>query len=142
MAKTVKSIIINAPVEKVFGYLSDPMNMLEWHPSVIGIRDVTGQGENQKWTWDYKLMGFTFTGEVRVVSSVVNTQRLIKSTGGIESTRNWRLKREAGGTRLNYELEYTIPRPVIGKIGELLAIQRSERVVDMALANIKERMEG
>ena len=142
MAKITKSIIINAPVEKVFEYLNDPMNMLEWHPSVIGIRDVTGRGENQKWTWDYQLMGFTFTGEVQVVSSVVNTQRTIKSTGDIESTRNWRLRREAGGTRLDYELEYTIPTPVIGKIGELLAIQRSERVVDMALANVKERMEG
>ena len=142
MAKITKSIIINAPVEKVFEYLSDPMNMLEWHPSVISIRNISGRGESQKWTWDYKLLGFTLTGEVRIVKSVVNTQRLLKSTGDIESTRNWRLRREAGGTRLDYELEYTIPTPVIGKFAELMAIQRSERVVDMALVNIKERMEG
>ena len=57
MAKIVKSIIINAPVEKVFEYLSDPMKMLEWHPNVIGVRDVTGRGMNQKWIWDYKLLG-------------------------------------------------------------------------------------
>ena len=142
MAKITKRIIINAPVEKVFGYLSDPMNMLEWHPSVISIRDVTGRGENQKWTWDYKLLGHVFTGEVRVLNTTVNTQRVVKSTGGIENVRTWRFKREAGGTRLDYELEYTIPTPVIGKVGELLAIQRSERVIDMALANIKEKMEA
>ena len=142
MAKIEKSIIINAPAEKIFEYLSDPMNMMEWHPSILSIKDVTGRGESQKWTWEHKLMGIAFTGQAQVVSSITNTQRKVKSTGGIESTRTLNLKRVSGGTQLEYELEINIPTPVIGKVSELLAIQRSTRVVEMALANIKERMEN
>jgi len=142
MSTITRSILINAPVEKVFEYLDDPMNMMEWHPSVTNIRDVTGKGHNQKWKWDFKLFGILFQGEAQVTRNQTNTLRVVKNTGGVESTRTWNFKREAGGTRVDYELEYKIPTPVIGKVGELLAIQRSERVVDMALANIKEKMEA
>ncbi|MFH1381419.1 MAG: SRPBCC family protein [Chloroflexota bacterium] len=142
MAKITRNILIKAPVEKVYEYLSEPKNMLEWHPSVIAIRNISGRGENQQWSWDYKLMGLIFKGRVQVTRSVTNTERTIKTTGGLKSTRTWRFAREAGGTRLDYELEYKIPTPVVGKVGEFIALQRSERVVDMAMANIKERMEG
>ncbi|MFC1864824.1 SRPBCC family protein [Chloroflexota bacterium] len=142
MSKITKSIIINAPKEKVFEYMSNPENMLEWNPSITGIRDVTGRGELQRWIWDYKMMGLAFTGKAEVTRSTLNTDRVVKSTGGILSTWTWRLKSEAGGTRLELEIDYTIPIPVLGKVGEMLIVQRNERVINMAMANIKEKMEG
>ena len=68
MAKITKSIIINAPVDKVFNYVSNPKNMLEWHPNITKIRNVTGKGENLQWAWDYKMMGINFTGKAQVVA--------------------------------------------------------------------------
>jgi len=44
MAKIERSSTINAPVEKVFAYISDPMNLLEWLPSITDARDITGEG--------------------------------------------------------------------------------------------------
>jgi len=142
MAKFTQSITINAPVEKVYKYLSDPANLPEWHPSVVRIRDITGRGENQKWTWDYKLWGHIFTEEVYVEKDQINTSRIFKSKGIIRSKRSFTFALVGEGTRLDYELEYTIPIVIINSVGEPLAIQRSKRVVDMALTNIKERMEG
>ena len=142
MSKVTKTIIINTPKEKVFEYISNPENLLEWQPSITSIRDVTGQGELQRWTWDYKMMGLAFTGKAAVTKSTLNTARVVKSTGGILSTWTWRLKSEAGGTRLDLEIDYTIPVPILGKVGELLIVQRNERVISMAIANIKEIMEG
>ena len=141
MAKISKSVLINTPIEKVFEYMSDPQNLLEWNPSITDIRDITGRGEGQQYTWSYKMMGLPFTGKAQVISSIINTERRVKSTGGIQSLWSWRFHREAGGTRLEMEIEYTIPVPVLGKVGELLIVQRNERVAEMALANIKERME-
>lgn len=141
MAKFSQSITINAPVDKIYKYLSDPANMPEWHPSVISIRDITGRGENQKWAWDYKLWGHIFMEEVYVEKEQVNTARIIKSKGIIRSTRTFSFARIGEGTRLDYEIEYTIPIVIINAVGERLAIRRSKRVVDMALTNIKERME-
>ena len=142
MPRIRKSVIISAPVEKVFEYLSNPENMLEWQPNVTAIRDITGRGENQKWTLDYKMMGLHFTSQAKVTQSRLNTERRVTSTGGIESSWFWVLNREAGGTRLELEVEYTIPMPVLGKIGELIILHRNDRVADMAMTNIKERIEA
>ncbi len=43
MAKVEKSITINAPVEKVFAYIEDPMNQLEYLPSIVEVKDVTAR---------------------------------------------------------------------------------------------------
>ncbi len=141
MAKITKSMIMNVPREKVFEYISNPDNTLEWHPSVTSVRDVTGSGVNQRWTWSYKMMGLSFTGKAEVTRSILNVERAIKTTGSIVSTWDWRLKNEAGGTRVDLEIDYTIPVPVLGKVAELLILRWNERVADMALTNIKQRME-
>jgi len=142
MPRIRKSIIINAPVDKVFDYISNPRNMLEWHPNITKIRDVTGKGENLQWAWDYKMMGINFTGKAEVVASIICTELRVATIGDIESNWNFGFKPEAGGTRLDFEVDYTIPTPVLNRVGELLVLQRNERVAEMALANIKERMEA
>jgi len=38
--------------------------------------------------------------------------------------------------------EYTIPIPVLGKLAEALVLRQNEREADLAMANIKDRMEG
>lgn len=142
MVKITKSTIINAPVDKVFNYVSNPKNMLEWHPNITKIRNVTGKGENLQWAWDCKMMGINFTGEAQVVASIICTELRIESTGDIESIWVFGFKPEAGRTRLDFEVDYMIPPPVLNRVSESIAIRRNERVAEMALANIKERMEG
>ena len=142
MAKIERSITINAPVEKVFSYMIDPMNNLEWLPSVTDVRDVTGQGVGQRWGWTYKMMGLPLKGESELIEHIPNQRIVSKSTGGVVSTWTWTFKPEAGGTSLHLVVEYTIPVPVLGKFGERLVLSRNEREADLAMANIKDRMEG
>ena len=40
MAKVEKTITINAPVEKVFSYVEEPINLPEYWPSMVEVRDV------------------------------------------------------------------------------------------------------
>ena len=44
MAKVERSFTINAPIEKVFAYITDPANEMEYIPSVTDIRDIIGRG--------------------------------------------------------------------------------------------------
>ena len=46
-----------------------------------------------------------------------------------------------GGTKVEAEIEYTIPVPVLGKMAEKLVLKRNEREVDMWMENLKERLE-
>ena len=142
MAKTEQSITINAPVEKVFSYICDPMNQLEWLPSITDVRDIVGEGVGQKSGWTYKMMGVSFKGENEVVESVANQRIVIKSTGGIQSTWNWAFKSENGKTVVNLSVEYNIPVPVLGKVAEKLVLRQNEREAKLAMTNIKDRLES
>jgi len=142
MAKVERSIIINAPVEKVFSYISDPNSELESIPSITDIRDITGQGVGQRWGWSYKMMGISLKGGSEVIEYIPNQRLVHKSTGGIVSTWTYTFNPEAGGTRVNLVVDYTIPVPVLGKIAERLVLRQNEREADLAMTNIKERLEG
>ena len=142
MPRIRKSITINAPVEKVFEYISNPENMPEWWSNVTAIRDVTGCGELQSWTFDYKMMGLHFTGMAKVTRSRLNYERRVESKGGMVANWYWEFRPVDGGTQLRWVIDYTIPIPVLGKVGELLIMRRNERVARFAMTNIKERMEA
>jgi len=142
MAKVERSITINAPVGQVFAYIEDPMNNMDWVPSVIEIKDVTGSGVGQHWRWTYKMFGVRLGGESTVTEHIPNERRANQTKGGATSTWVFTFEPHDGGTRLNLNIEYTIPVPVLGKVAEKLVLKRNEREADLAMANIKERMEG
>ena len=142
MATVERSITINAPVEKVFTYIADPRNELETVPSITDIRDIIGQGVGQRYSWTYKMMGISLKGESEVIEYVPNERYVTRSTGGIISTWTWTVKPEGNGTQLNLVVEYTIPVPVLGKVGERLVSRQSQREADLAMATLKDRLEG
>ncbi len=142
MAKVKRSIIINTRVEKVYSYLCYPENQLEWLPSVTDIDDVHGYGVGQRFHWTYKMMGFSLNGVGEVTEDIPNQRCIIKTTGGILSTWTWMFKPEAGETHLNLVVEYTIPVPVLGKVGEWLVSRQNEREADLAMANLKDLLES
>jgi len=75
MAKTVKSITIKAPVEKVFDYLSEPTSLPEIWPSLVEIKDVqklpSGGNRNR---WVYKMAGIRLEGTSESEDTEVHPQ--------------------------------------------------------------------
>ena len=57
-------------------------------------------------------------------------------------TGTWTYEPQGDGTKLSVHIEYTIPVPVLGKIAEALVLRQNEREADLAMANIKAKMEG
>lgn len=142
MARVEGSITINAPIEKVFAYLDDPINAMDFIPSITDIRDITGQGVGQKWGWTYKMMGLPLKGEAGVTEYIRNKRCVVKTTGGILSTWTFAFKAKAGRIRLKLVVEYTIPVPVIGKMSERLVLRLNQREAEFAIANLKAKLEG
>ena len=142
MAWVEGSITINAPIEKVFAYLDDPAHGMDFIPSITDIRDITGQGVGQKWSWTYKMMGLPLKGEAEVTEYIRNKRCVVKTTGGILSTWTLAFKASAGRIRLKLVVEYTIPVPVIGKVSEGLVLRLNQREAEFAIANLKARLEG
>lgn len=142
MVKVEKTITINAAVEKVFAYMEDPMSNLEWLPSMLEVKDVTGQGVGSHFRWAYKMAGVRLEGKTTVTELIPNERIVTQSKGGAVSTWTFAFEPHDGGTKLNLVVEYTVPVPVLGKLAEALVLKRNERETDLAVANIKARMEG
>ena len=142
MAKVEKSISINAPVAKVFAYVGDPRTAPEFVPSIVEVKDVTGEGVGQYYRWTYKMIGMRFQGESTITEYVPDTKVVHKSKGGIASTWTWTFEPENGGTKVNLTVEYTIPVPVLGKFAEMLVLRQNEREADLGMASLKARLEA
>ena len=144
MAKVERTGTINAPVEKVFAYIKDPSNNVEWIPSQIEVTDLTRteEGVGSHYRWVYKLAGMRFEGDSTCTEYVPNQRLVTESKGGIVSTWTYAFQPHDGGTRLNLVLEYTVPIPVLGKVAERLVLRQNEREADLAIANLKAIMEA
>jgi len=144
MAKVERSITINAPVEKVFAYIADPMLDPEWQPGSVEVKDVTltEEGVGSHYRWVYKLVGLRFEGESTTLEYIPNRRIVTQSKGGIVSTWTYTFEPHDGGTKLSVVVEYTIPIPVLGKVAEAFVLKQNEREGDLAMANLKARLEG
>jgi len=141
MAKIERSFVINVPTEKVFSYISDSTKLSEWLPGLSAVRNITGEGLDQRASWTYKMMGMPFKGESECIEYIPNERIAIKTMGSITSIWEWTLKSQSKKTLVNLVLEYAIPVPLISKIGSRLILRRNEREADMAISNIQERLE-
>ena len=143
MAKLEKTITINAPVEKIFNYISEPTNLPEFWPSLGEVTDVQrlpNGGHSNRWV--YKMAGMRFEGTSEDTERVVNQRLVSKTKGGVESTQTWTFQPEAGGTKVTFAVEYTVPIPVLGKLAEGIIVKMNDREGDLILANLKARMEA
>ncbi len=142
MKKITRNVTINAPVEKVFVFISEPTNLLEIWPSMVEVKDVQpSSAGGYNFGWVYKMAGMRFKGTSETTEYITNQRAVTKSTKGIESMFVWTYKPEDGGTKLTLEIEYTAPIPLLGKLAEAFIVKLNENEADVMLANLKARME-
>ena len=138
-----KSIIINAPVEKVFDYIEDPMNDPEWMIGMMEVHEVEGlPGVGRHYHWTFKMVGIPLKGQTTVIEHVPNRRTVTESQGGVSSTWAVDFEPEGDGTKLTMKVEYTIPIPVVGKLAEHLISKQNERNLESSMENIKHMLES
>jgi uncharacterized membrane protein len=144
MVSVQKSIVIKAPVDKVFTYMSDARSNLEWLPGVMEITDIreTPEHVGTRFRWAYKMAGLRFEGETTLVEYAANRRMVTEGKGGITNRWQFDYSPTAEGTRLDLVAEYTIPVPVLGRLAEAAIRGQNEREAELALSNIKARMES
>jgi uncharacterized membrane protein len=143
MAKITKTITINAPVEKVFSFMTNPVNLPEVWPSMVEVKDVKpAPAGGNDFSWVYKMAGIKFEGASETTEFILNQRDVTKSTKGINSTFVWKYEAHDGGTKLTVEVEYVVPVPLLGKLAESFIIKQNEHEAEALLANLKARMEA
>ncbi len=143
MAKIVKTITIDAPVERVFSYVEEPANVPEYWPSVIEVKDVESlPGGGFRYRWVYKMAGVRMEGGTETTEYVVNQRTVSENTGGVSGTVTWTYQSETGKTQVTFEAEYTVHIPVLRKLAESFLVKLNEQEAETLLANVKAKMEA
>lgn len=143
MAKVERSVEIQAPVEKVFGFAADPSHLPEFWPSMLEVKDIQSlPNGGHRFSWVYQMAGMRFDGTSEDVEYTPNQQVIEKAKGGIESTIAWIFQPEAGGTRVTFLAEYTVPVPLLGRIAEAVIVKMNEHEAETLLANLKAKLEA
>lgn len=142
MAKVEKTVTINAPIEKVFSYVRVKTNLPDIWPSMVEAKEVQSlPNGGDSFRWVYKMAGMNFEGTSEDVDYIANQRIVSKTKGGIGSTITWTFQPEAGGTKVTFNAEYTVPIPLLGKLAEAIIVKQNNKEAELLLANLKAKME-
>jgi len=140
MAKIDKEVWVEAPIEKIFGYISDPRNLPEFWPSLMEIKDVQSLpngGYSARWV--YKMLGMRFEGTGEYTQIVPHRFFVIETKGDIRSTIAWTVRSLENKTRVTLTIDYKVPVPLLGKLAEYIALKMNEQEADLIMANLQAR---
>jgi uncharacterized membrane protein len=143
MARLVKSIVIGASAEQICGYLNTPTNLPEIWPGMVEATDVQSlPNGGKRFHWVYKMAGMRLEGDSEDTEFIANELVVSETRGGIRSTVTWMLRPEGDGTKVTFDVEYTVPVPLLGKLAEAFIVRVNEHESETLLANLKARMEA
>ena len=146
MAVVNKSIKINASVGKVFNFVTDPENWTRYVTSLVSVKNMSSKSAEtgSTFNWEYKMMGFKFSGKGEVTDNVKNKRfgLSLKSRTIIDEKYEF-VKNDDGTSTLKVRVEYEMPSQVLEyimntKIGEKLNSIESKHVLE----NIKAMCEA
>ncbi len=140
MPNVEKETTVEAPIEEVFHYISEPLNLPEFWPSLMEIKDVQSLpngGYSARWV--YKMVGMRFESEREYTEIVPNQWFVIKTKGGIRSTITWTFRSKEDMTRVTLTIEYKVPIPLLGKLAEAIIVRMNDQEGDLIMDHLLTR---
>ncbi|HEX9162920.1 MAG TPA: SRPBCC family protein [Thermoanaerobaculia bacterium] len=142
MPNIEKKILINAPLDAVFAFATDPQR---WNDFFVGLTvpdEVNGTGKPGTIVKQhYLLAGFTFPVTTRVlVNDFGPKQATWKAAidGPLAGTQEWLYTAKGNTTEILTKIDYTVPAKALGKITDHLVIEKmEERAFEHTLENLK-----
>ena len=146
MAKVNRSIRINAPVRKVFEFVTSPDNWTRYVTSLMAVKDQSPDLPKKGGTfgWEYKMLGFRLTGKGAVTDYARNRSFGLRLDGKATVEEFYEfIEGDDGDTTLKVRVEYEMPLKAVEqlmntRLGEKLNSLESKHVLE----NIKAMCEA
>lgn len=140
MTTIAKKIIINAPVAKVFNFVTDPQNWTKYVTSLIDVKDISSEkiekGTTFKWT--YRMLGMNFHGKGYITEHTKNKRFGMKMEGSFPITETYEFEKTEEGTWLSVEIQYEMPSKIIGVVEQTGIIEKiNKKEAEAVLSKIK-----
>jgi len=142
MASWKNSTKIHTLPDRVFAYVDEPMNLAEWLPSIVEVRNVIGTGAGQQFEWTATMAGRLLRGQSTVIEHERDRCGVHQTIGMVNSTFAYFVESSGEGAMLTLRIEYSIPIPLVGWLAEQVLLTRNVREFELALTNVKEILEA
>jgi len=146
MTKVETSVVIEAPLERVYAYASDWRNFKRYFVYVRDVRPLTEKtlGEGAHLELRVRFRGLALKGEWRGIDETENESWTFNAKlMGRWATKHCRFEASNGSTRVIYTLEYKPPPlPLIGRLLDALLMRTEwERLNKRSFETLKELIE-
>ncbi len=115
-----KDVIIDCPIEEVYGFTSNPQNWHQWYVGMSEPKDMEGDGlAGTTVKFDLTLRGVPLPVTIEVVEnkkSGLGYSWRGEVTGAIISHQNWTFTREGRRTKVWYAENYELPNNLLRKV--------------------------
>jgi anaerobic magnesium-protoporphyrin IX monomethyl ester cyclase len=136
-SRIVRKIRINAPVDKVFEYVTEPENWTHYVTSLVDIRNVSGKTlkAGTKYDWTYRMIGINFDGKGKVVDFQKNKKFSMEMEGAFPIREMFTFDGDDRVTELSFEIRYNVPGKVLGIVANRLVIEKMNVKEAVAVLN-------
>jgi hypothetical protein len=144
MPTVTESVSIEATLEKVFAFISDPNRAPTFIPGLNRISNLSSPEPRvgRTWEWEFNWFGVVLSG--RTECKQLDPPRIyqFETLNGAKSRWTYRCEAQNTHTMLNLEVEYETPQNLIGKIAAAPVLEKMNRHrATEVLANIKALLE-
>lgn len=142
MPVVTRCIEIRAPVERVFDFVTDYRNALQFMHNFTEFRPL-GQptcGLGAKVEAAGRMLGIPIRTRMEIVEYIPNERFVSRSYSGVDSMAAWSFEPASNGTRVCFESDFRLPKAalLVSGIAERAVTQNTEQT----LRNLKRAVEA
>ena len=147
MAQLTHEVLIQAPVAEVFAYAHDPRHWAEWFVGLSGPDSLSGgPAAGTTGRFHYLMAGIRFPLTLTIADDRIDARGALCTVlidGAFTGTQVVTYGPKDGGTLVTFDVDYTPPGQLLGKIADLFVVERmQEHALAQSLTNLKVRVEA
>ena len=135
-----QKITINAPLAKVYNFVTTASNWTEYVTSLTEVSNVSSPGLEPGTTfdWEYRMLGVKLSGTGRVTENEFQKSFGMRMEGTIPMSEHYTLREQDGVTELAIRIDYQMPGKVLEKIANSKLVEKlNKREGENVLGKIK-----
>jgi coenzyme Q-binding protein COQ10 len=145
MAQIKQSINIDAPLTKVFEYVTKPENWTKYVTSLVDVRNLSDEvpGAGTTFEWTYRMLGVNNDGKGSIVEHLKDKKFTMEMQGSFPIKETFDFQGDVKSTELTFGIQYEVPGKVLGVIADKLVVERLNVKEAIAVLNkIKDMCES
>ncbi len=139
MSQISYGIIIDAPAEKIFDFISDVPSFTEYTSYVKEITELT----EGKYLWQVRVLNIPLQWTSEVTENARPVRFAWKSVKGVYSEGSYTLTpADEGKTRVDFTMKYHLTDTMLDRVASPIISKLISDIYTELLRNIKKRLEG